>query len=311
MVARELPFKHRWLPYTVAGMLVVAIAFSRIYLGVHWFSDTLGGASVGLLWITLLGIAYDRHPAPALPFKRLLSVFFVVLLAGSAWELQFRFGQDLARYAPRVETHSVTLAHWRNGYWRELPTYRIDIEGVNTQPLNVQWAGSLTFLRQRLGSRGWQAPPGFGIASVMNWLAPRPDIAKLPILPQVHDGQHQKLLLVKRDEHKKRITVLRLWPANVKITDDASRVWIGTASWLYVNQSLPIISYLKTAADYDSPLGVLRKALATGTAIATVQRHVDTAGLEWHGEVLLAWQTVVAGDTGARQTGQETTPRRE
>ena len=138
LIARELPFKHRWLPYTVAGIPVVAIAFSRLYLGVHWFSDVLGGASVGLLWVTLLGIAYDRHPAPALPLKRLLAVSLAVLFMAGAWQLEFRYRQDLSDYAPRTEMQTVTLLEWLNNYWRKLPVYRIDIEGVNKQPLNFQ-----------------------------------------------------------------------------------------------------------------------------------------------------------------------------
>jgi undecaprenyl-diphosphatase len=249
LIARELPFRRRWLPYTVAGILVVAIAFSRVYLGVHWFSDVLGGASVGLLWVTLLGIAYDRHPAPALPLKRLLAVTLAVLFMAGAWQLEFRYKQDLADYAPRTEVRFVTLTDWLNGYWRELPAYRIDIEGVNTQPLNFQWAGTPTTLQQILGKQGWQSAPEFGVLRAMNWLAPHPDSASLPILYQVHDGQHQKLLLVRKGNGTDRTTVLRLWPANVETIDYATSIWIGAVSYLYVDQSLAIISYLRTAPD--------------------------------------------------------------
>jgi len=297
LIARELPFKRRWLPYTVAGMLVVAIAFSRVYLGAHWFSDVLGGASVGLLWVTLLGIAYDRHPAPALPVKRLLVVSLMVLIAGGSWQTASRFKQDLATYAPRMTIHAVSLTEWRDAYWRKLPAYRIDIEGVNTQPLNIQWAGSLAYLKDILGGQGWQAPKRFGALSAMSWLAPHPDIANLPILPQVHDGEHQKLLLVKRDEHQDRIAVLRLWPANASITDSAARLWVGTASYLYVDHSLPMTSYLKTADDFDTPLAALRDALATSTPVVTVHRDVHpSAGLKWHGEVLLGWERPVRSE---------------
>ena len=294
LIARELPFKRRWLPYTVAGILVVAIAFSRLYLGVHWFSDVLGGASVGLLWVTLLGIAYDRHPAPALPLKRLLAITLAVLFMAGAWQMQFRYGSDLANYAPRTEMQTVTLSDWLNGDWRNLPVYRIDIEGVNTQPLNFQWAGTLTRLQEILGRQGWQPPPGFGALRAMNWLAPHPDIANLPILPQVHNGQHQKLTLVQRDENKGRITALRLWPANVETTDGATRIWIGTVSYLYIDKSLPLISYLRTAPDFDSPLVVLSTALAEEAAVKPVKRDVIApAGMEWQGEVLLGVGTDV------------------
>jgi membrane protein DedA with SNARE-associated domain/membrane-associated phospholipid phosphatase len=292
LVARELPIKRRWIPYTLAGILVVAIGFSRVYLGVHWFSDVLGGASVGLLWVTLLGIAYDRHPAPALPLKKLLAVTLAVLFLAGAWQMEFRYRQDLADYAPRTEMQTVNLADWREGYWRELPVYRIDIEGVNTQPLNFQWAGTLTTLQQILGNQGWKPAAKFGVLNAMNWLAPHPDSANLPILYQVHDGQHQKLLQVRKEDGTDRMTVLRLWPANLETTDHTTRIWIGTVSFLYVDKSLPMISYLRTAPDFDPPLAILRDALEESTPVKMVKRDVVVpAGLEWHGEVLLGWET--------------------
>jgi undecaprenyl-diphosphatase len=292
LIARELPFNRRWLPYTVAGILVVAIAFSRLYLGVHWFSDVLGGASVGLLWVTLLGIAYDRHPAPALPLKRLLAVTLAVLFMAGAWQMEFRYRQDLVHYAPRTVTRTIALTDWLNGYWRELPVYRIDIEGVNTQPLNFQWAGTLTTLQEMLEKQGWKPAPKFGVLRAMNWLAPHPDSASLPILYQVHDGQHQKLLLVRKGDGAERLTVLRVWPANVETAERATSLWIGTVSSLYVAHSLPMISYLRTAPDFDSPLAKLSDALEQETPVKPVTRDVVTpAGLEWRGEVLLGWET--------------------
>jgi undecaprenyl-diphosphatase len=291
LLARELPFKRRWLPYTLAGILVVSIAFSRLYLGVHWFSDVLGGASVGLLWVTLLGIAYDRHPAPALPLKRLLAIVLAVLSMAGAWQTEFRYQQDLANYAPRTEMQTVTLSEWLNGYWRELPAYRIDIEGGNTQPLNFQWAGTLAYLQEILGKQEWQPAPAFSVLRALNWLAPHPESANLPILQQVHDGQQQKLLLVREGGGTDRMTVLRLWPANVETINPGTSIWTGTVSYLYVDHTLPLISYLRTAPEFDSPLTALRMALEQSVPVRTVNREMPArAGKDWHGEVLLGWQ---------------------
>jgi len=49
----------RWLVPGVALILVLAIGFSRIYLGVHYPSDVLAGYAVGLLWSSVL-IVGDR-----------------------------------------------------------------------------------------------------------------------------------------------------------------------------------------------------------------------------------------------------------
>lgn len=34
------------------------ISFSRVYLGVHYFSDVLGGAALGIFWVTLMAWAF-------------------------------------------------------------------------------------------------------------------------------------------------------------------------------------------------------------------------------------------------------------
>ena len=46
----------RWLLWLAAGALAAAIGFSRVYLGVHYPTDVLGGYLAGLIWVVALAI---------------------------------------------------------------------------------------------------------------------------------------------------------------------------------------------------------------------------------------------------------------
>jgi undecaprenyl-diphosphatase len=49
----------RWLVWTVAAIAILAIGFSRIYLGMHYPSDVAAGYAAGLLWSSVI-IVGDR-----------------------------------------------------------------------------------------------------------------------------------------------------------------------------------------------------------------------------------------------------------
>jgi hypothetical protein len=130
--------------------------------------------------------------------------------------------------------------------------------------------------------------------NALNWLAPDPAVDSLPILPQVNDGQHQQLSLVAPHTiEDDQLLVLRLWPSDNELLPDQIPVWIGNVVYLYPERKLPLISYLRTAADFQTPLVYLQDALRQAGQIRLEQRvrpSVKTQ-VQWDGHVLLAWET--------------------
>ena len=52
LLATRYP-RFSWLIYTMAGIIIAAICLSRLYLGVHWATDVIGGFGIGFLWVML------------------------------------------------------------------------------------------------------------------------------------------------------------------------------------------------------------------------------------------------------------------
>lgn len=53
ILAAEYP-RARWATWTVALLLILGIGLSRIYLGVHYPTDVLGGYLAGFVWVSAI-----------------------------------------------------------------------------------------------------------------------------------------------------------------------------------------------------------------------------------------------------------------
>ena len=98
------------------------IAFARLYLGVHWLTDTLAGLCLGLIWVTVLGIAYNRHPKAAVQWRGLLAYSVITLLTTGLLHVGSDYGADLQRYQPKNDAAGTDWRAMVDGGWRELPS---------------------------------------------------------------------------------------------------------------------------------------------------------------------------------------------
>lgn len=252
LVARETPDKWHWLPYTFAGLLVVLVSFSRLYLGAHWFSDIAGGLSLGIAWVALMGIAYRSHHSQPVATRALLPVillsFFVIALLGNLKPV----GSDLADYQSAPDKQTLSLNQWLKTGWQQMPSMRYDMKAQHKHPMNIQWVSSLDEIRSLLESmNGWKPATKFSVSTLFELFEKNPDIDSLPVFSQIHNGKNPVLVYYKLTANPDRIRVLRIWASNTEI--DGNAVWIGNIGYLK-KQAFYLFTVLATDTDFKTPL---------------------------------------------------------
>lgn len=237
LVAREMPGRRRVWPYVVAALLVGLLGFSRLYLGAHWLSDVLAGASLGLLWITALGLAYRRRVVRSFWVRPVAAIFFGMVLLVGAWHATRSAESMVAAFDAPVERRAVDASRWMAGDpMLALPARRNELRSRDAWPLNVQYAGHLPALIERLAAAGWTPLPQADWRGLLMMLDEDATATTLPIMPATHEGHAEALLMVREGVLPGERLVLRLWPAPIAIGDAEEPLWLGTAQTLMFSE---------------------------------------------------------------------------
>lgn len=205
---------------------------------------------------TLLNLFWNwagRHP-------RLLPSAGAVFLVLLAWQGWGRLAADHAHPDLPARPHSVPVAVWWEAAWQQLPAHRQGREGEAKQPLNLQWAGELSQLRQTLQHAGWHPPLELTPRTALRWLLPDPTLDDLPTLPQWHANQPAALALVYDGDaaHHGTRLILRVWPSGVVAS--GGPIWLGSVTWQRLER-LPLLRFPRDAGGEDQALARLRPAL--------------------------------------------------
>lgn len=283
IIAREFSESRRWPIYALVTVLLIIIALGRLYLGASRLSGVMGAMTLGAAWIALLGIAYRNHPAERVHPGGLAATAFAVLLLAAGWHGFQHHNEMVQRY--RVAPLEIVTSRndWLAERWQELPTYRDDLRGIHNHPLDLQYSGELKRLQQKLLQQGWYKPREVNALNWMVWLAPNTPLERIPVLPQVHNGNNETLLLVKEVKGKNEWLALRLWHSGYRLQTDNQPLWIGNASLLQP-ADIAGLEVPRTQSDFDTPRQALLDDLS-GWKYEKRRRLNDLQG--WDGEVIL------------------------
>ena len=215
----------RWSKAVVAaicGSVVVAIAFSRVYLGAEWLSGVLVGGLLALVLTSLFGMAIEAIPARRIRPLGLMAFAAVVFAITGAIHIQSNSSAAESRYAARPMVQSFTAAQWSEGGWSKLSNRRIDLAGVSGEVFSAQWIGSLSQLETALSAQSWKPLPPWRWQDAFSYLDTNAPLDKLPPRPVLHQGLKAKLTMVlDQPEQEARRLVLRAFKAYVDVTVDS------------------------------------------------------------------------------------------
>ena len=212
LLATPLDQDKRWPLYAFAIVLVTLIGMSRIYLGVHWFSDVLAGWVLGLLWVSVLGLAWRHHPHPAILARPLVGGIFLSLFITMTWHLNMRHEDAVKEYQPR-ETGVVTLSQQEWAAGAPLPLERKTL--TSSEQLTLRVAGDSAAVVSRLSEEGWKKADIAGGSAIIRYLSTSTALNELPPLPKVYEGRLPVVQMTMM--HGDDRLVVRLWRTSVTL----------------------------------------------------------------------------------------------
>jgi undecaprenyl-diphosphatase len=260
LIARPVAATWRWLPYAAAVLLVGAVAVARLYLGTNWLSDVTASIALGVAWLAALGLAYHRHARPEPHWLRVGGIAAAILVAALGVRSATVVDAEVAAFGTHPPTLEASLDGWWAEDWQDLPATRDDLRRNADHPFTVQYAGSLDALRSGLVAHGWEAAETAEPRDALKFLSTALPLRQLPVLPQVHEGRHEALVMTRPDGEARR-WVLRLWPAWRALEPGAVPLWIGNVSRQEKRELMGMMTYPVTTDGFAAALDQLRQDL--------------------------------------------------
>ncbi len=271
--------RGRRVLYALWTLVVTAVAAARLYLGVAAPGPVLAGVLVGLGWVAVVGIVHRLRRPGGAPVEGVALVLVAALLAA--------LPVTVPPQRPESTALVVNVEDWWQRLWRTLPAFRVDPGGESEQPLTVQWGGRLEDLEAQLRRHGWRRPAPITWRRLLGSFQGRPPISALPVLPQLHEGRPEALILVRYapDGADDSRWVLRLWESGLALPG-GGRVWQGYVARQRRFQPWDFVAIARTEPPYDQARDLLAGQLSA------IEKTVFRLGVApspgWDGGVLLA-----------------------
>jgi membrane protein DedA with SNARE-associated domain/membrane-associated phospholipid phosphatase len=282
MTARGLSRWSQALIVASSAMAVVAIAFSRLYLGVNWLSDVAGGVLIGAILAVVFSVAISTISLGRFHPWALLSTSLAALVLAAGLNIGVNFDRRVERYQPFDKFSQFTQADYLADGWAKLPGQRINLIGKPAEVFVVHWLGSQQSLREALARNKFKLWNRWGWRDLLPYLNPHVALAELSPNPAVHEGLRAKITATEDDPPPGvgRL-VLRAYLTNTKVdfgpTTPPLRVYVVNVTREGLKPNLGMLTLPSDTAASAEEIGTIESNLMDDPAIETLASK-DAAG---------------------------------
>lgn len=222
---------YRGMIYAITSIFITLVGISRLYLGAHWFLDVLGGVFLGLTLLLLIIVSYQRLPKPtsALHLHSVYWLCLSFLLTACVWSVNIyhNYQKNLYSTMPFQQKTVLALTDWWQNPHNYVPLYRNNRFGYPIQPLNIEWAGNLDHIKNRLLANDWKLITRDNhVKDTIQRLSSLKPQYHLPLFELLYRNEPPALIMYKPTTDDTMIYVIRLWDSHIEL-NNKTPLWIG------------------------------------------------------------------------------------
>ena len=260
LIAREIPLARRWIVYLAAAFLIVPIAFARLYLGIHWLTDTLAGLCLGLIWVAALGLAYNHHTTAAVNWRGLLAYSVIALLATDLLHVGADFRADLQRYQPQTTEQTLSRASMVGAGLATVAAAAAGFPGHSPAGFRAAMGDHAGRIGETIAGGRLAARSDADMRSMLLWLSPQVALRELPVLPQTHEGSEDDVTLVRYGDDPDRRWLLRFWDVGARLREEGQPIWVGSISQQKLEPRMGLFTFAVDDPQTRAPADLLAPA---------------------------------------------------
>jgi membrane protein DedA with SNARE-associated domain/membrane-associated phospholipid phosphatase len=212
----------RWsqaLVVALCGSIVIAIAFSRLYLGVSWLSDVIAGVLVAFVLVTIFSVVIGALPTARFRPVGLLALSIIAFLGIGSIHIASSYDKIESRYIARNKMITYALADWVTLGSNKVAARRIDLAGVPEEVFVAQWLGSPEQLQQALYAANYVALPKWTWRNSFAYLNPHAALMDVLPRPALHEGLKAKITAVQLNPSNPQMRLtIRAYKSNALVS---------------------------------------------------------------------------------------------